>query len=503
MRKILASAVGLAILLLYLAASFTSGVGSRPAQEVSLSSETGECLECHELYTPGIVADWRTSLHARTTPDAAMTKDSLARRVSAESVPEKLRGTAVGCYECHGLNPDAHKDGFEHEGYKISVVISPKDCATCHPQEEREYGGGKKAHALDNLRKNPVYDLLVEDATSVKHVSERCGIAAASATAASKGAACYACHGTEVGVEGMKTVEAYDGTEMQVPALTNWPNQGVGRINPDGALGACTACHPRHSFSIEVARKPYTCLQCHLNPDVPGWEVFRESKHGNILMSLQTEWEWKNVPWVPGSDFKAPSCAACHSSLLVNTDREVLAQRTHDFGARLYVRLFGVIYSHPQPTSGATHMIVNADGLPLATSFDGRPAAEYLIDGKEAEQRRQTLISVCRACHGTSWAQGHFQQLEAVIADTDAAVLAATRMMQYAWENGLADNKHPFDEALEKKWVAQWLFYANSVRYAAAMSGPDYAAFKNGWWHLTDTLQQMREAIKLKEGLKK
>lgn len=39
----------------------------------------------------------------------------------------------------------------------------------------------------------------------------------------------------------------------------------------------------------------------------------------------------------------------------------------------------------------------------------------------------------------------------------------------------------PDDEVVEQKWIAQWLVYANSVRYASAMSGPDYATFKNGW----------------------
>ena len=49
-----------------------------------------------------------------------------------------------------------------------------------------------------------------------------------------------------------------------------------------------------------------------------------------------------------------------------------------------------------------------------------------------------------------------------------------------------------FDEANEQKWIREWLFYANSVRYAAAISGPDYATFKNGWWELTKNLQEMR-----------
>ncbi len=41
-------------------------------------------------------------------------------------------------------------------------------------------------------------------------------------------------------------------------------------------------------------------------------------------------------------------------------------------------------------------------------------------------------------------------------------------------------------------WITQWLFYANSVRYGAAMAGPDYATFQYGWWDLTHNLKNMR-----------
>jgi hypothetical protein len=40
--------------------------------------------------------------------------------------------------------------------------------------------------------------------------------------------------------------------------------------------------------------------------------------------------------------------------------------------------------------------------------------------------------------------------------------------------------------------VRQW-HYANSVRYAAAMQGLDYAAFKNGYWELTNNLGEMEQ----------
>jgi hypothetical protein len=62
-------------------------------------------------------------------------------------------------------------------------------------------------------------------------------------------------------------------------------------------------------------------------------------------------------------------------------------------------------------------------------------------------------------------------------------------------EKGLADPTNPFDESIEHKWIEQWLFYANSIRYAAAMSGPDYNAFKNGWWRLTKNLQDMKSQL--------
>ena len=55
-----------------------------------------------------------------------------------------------------------------------------------------------------------------------------------------------------------------------------------------------------------------------------------------------------------------------------------------------------------------------------------------------------------------------------------------------------------FDEAIEQKWIEQWLFYANSVRYASAMAGPDYASFKNGWWKMTHNLQIMKDHLEFK-----
>ncbi|MBL7060196.1 MAG: hydroxylamine oxidase [Candidatus Marinimicrobia bacterium] len=450
-----------------------------------LSDETEECISCHETETPGIVQDWLSSRHAKTTVLDALEKERVERRVSTENIVEKYMEYVVGCYECHSQNINVHTDNFEHFDYNINIVVSPKDCATCHETEVDEYSHSKKAHAIDILIKNPVYSALVTESLTPHHGKNI------------EGETCYGCHGTEVSVRGMKTIHTKDGDEIEVPDLANWPNQGVGRINPDGSKGSCTSCHPRHSFSIEVARKPYTCSECHLEPDVPAYNVYKESKHGNMYMSLGSKWNWNEVPWVIGEDFKTPTCATCHNSLVADTEGEIIATRTHDFGSRLWTRLFGLIYSHPQPKDGQTWNLRNKDGLPMPTTFTGELAETGLIDETEQVARKSKMSGVCLSCHSTSWVDGHFRQMEEQNQAADAMVLKATQHLQKAWNSGVANAENPFDEYIERLWIEQWLFYANSARYASAMSGPDYATFKNGWWEMTKTIATMEDWLKM------
>lgn len=467
-----------------------AGAGAAP-----VSKATEECLDCHASATPGIVAEWRASRHAQVTPQAALGKPKLERRVSSEDIPESLRTPSVGCFECHGLNAQAHQDNFEHFNFRINVVVSPNDCKVCHGEEARQYEDSKKAHAHGNLQDNPVYHMLMDTLTGERAVKDGALVPAPGSDAA-KANACFGCHGTRVTVEGKVTVENADLGEIELPKLGGWPNQGVGRVNPDGSRGACTACHPRHGFSIEVARKPYTCAQCHLDPDVPAWNVYTESKHGNLFLSVGDRWNWEAVPWTVGKDFTAPTCATCHNALVVGPDHAVLAPRTHDFGARLYVRLFGLPYAHPQPKRGQTSILRNQDGQPLPTAFTGEPAAAGLIDAPEQARRRAAFLKICTACHATPWAAAHFDRMDRVVEETNRMTLAATQLVQQAWDRGLADRTNPFDESIERLWTRQWLFYANSIRYAAAMGGPDYATFKNGWWELTENLQRMHDEVR-------
>ncbi|MBD3184812.1 redoxin domain-containing protein [Candidatus Poribacteria bacterium] len=485
----LAAFLSLVIITVLVYAQSEESVTSPP-----LSEDTEICIECHINYSPGIIEDWRNSRHARMTPEQAMNLPENQRRFSAESVPDELKSVAVGCYECHGLNPQDHTDNFEHAGVPINVIVSPGDCKICHPTEVDQFTGSKKAHALDNLRENPVFHSLVETTTGLREFNNDM-MHRLPASDSTKQETCYSCHGTEVRVDWMKEVYT-DVGEMKLPVFSNWPNQGVGRINPDGTRGACTACHPRHSFSIEIARKPHTCSQCHLEPDVPAWNVYNESKHGNIYNSKHDEWQWDQVPWELGKHFSAPTCSVCHNSMVVTSEGRTIAERTHDFGERLWVRIFGLIYSHPQPKSGKTYEIKNKDGLPLPVTFDGEFASEFLLDEEEQTKRQREMENICKSCHGSTWVTAHFGKMYKTIAETDLMIKTSTELMQKAWDAKLADNSNPFDESIEHKWMRQWLFYTNSIRYASAMTGaPDYTSFKNGWWNLNSNLQDMFASI--------
>lgn len=468
------------------------------SQEISEDTQT--CIECHENVTPGIVAEWRKSLHSKISPSQALKKKKIKRRISAEKISENLSKNVIGCAECHTLNPEKHKDTFEHADFKVHTVVTPLDCATCHPEEVEQYDKNLMSKAYLNLSKNPVYHTLIS-ASLGPQTFENGKLIYKKTSPETKMDACFYCHGTEVKVDGFEKRET-DFGEMEFPVLKGWPNQGTGRINPDGSSGSCTPCHTRHAFSIEMARKPYTCSECHKGPDVPAYKVYAVSKHGNIYFSHFNEWNFKNVPWTIGSDFTAPTCAVCHASLLVDKEGNVIAERSHRFNDRLPWRIFGLIYAHPHPVKPSTSIIKNKAGLPLPTELTGEFASEYLIDKKEMKKREDKMKKICLSCHSTSWVEGHFEKFKKTIYETNSATLNATKIILNAWKEGVAKNNNLFDEAIEKIWVETWLFYSNSIRFASAMAGADYGTFASGRWHLNKNLQVLKDWYELKKIVK-
>lgn len=472
------------------------------AEEPPVSDASQECIFCHQSIHPAIVDDWKQSRHARTLPAEALKKPKLQRRISAETVPEELGGVVVGCAECHTRNPAAHKDTFKHNGSNVHLLVTPKDCATCHPQEAEQFDQNLMAWAHTNLTRNKLYQSLVKAVNGSSTFSDG-KIAIAEPDPVTNADSCYQCHGTAIEVKGTEKRETDQGS-MEFPVLTGWPNQGVGRINTDGSRGSCSACHGRHQFSIETARKPYACSQCHKGPDVPAYKAYEASKHGNVFSARNGEWNFKEVPWTVGKDFNAPTCAGCHASLVVNTEGDTVAERTHRMNDRLPWRILGLIYAHPHPLSPDTSVIKNADGIQLPTTLGGELASKFLIDKAEMDKRRDTLHKVCLSCHTLDWVKGHWERLDRAIVTANDSTRAATEVIQRAWKEGVADNKESlFDEAIEKQWVEHWIFFANSTRFASAMMGADYGVFDNGRWYMAKNLQQMLDRLKFLLAAKK
>lgn len=463
------------------------------SDDFPVSDATQECLACHSTVTPTIVEDWKKSRHATVTPAQGLKKPELERRVSADKIPAHLTGYVVGCAECHTINVESHRDVFVHNEKKTHLTVTPKDCSTCHPVESAQYEKNLMSHAHINLSENKVYGQLMKAVNgSVNLDGHKTMLVAPDEKTQAE--SCFSCHGTKLEVTGLKKRDT-DYGEMEFVEMSGYPNQGVGRLNPDGSMGSCSSCHGRHQFSIGMARKPYTCSQCHKGPDVPAYKIYSVSKHGNIFSALGKEWNFNEVPWTAGKDFTAPTCATCHVSLVVDAEGNIISRRTHQMSDRIPVRILGLIYSHAHPKSPNTSIIKNKDGLQLPTSLDGQPASEFLISVDEQNKRKDSMQATCRTCHSQGWVQGHWERFENTLKTSDALTLTATKMMSAAWADKLASQENLFDEALEKQWTEQWLFFANSTRLASAMAGTDYGVFDNGRHFMTKNIQEMFDRI--------
>ena len=88
-----------------------SSIYSQTTIPTMMTEQTADCIECHNTETKGIYQEWGTSKHYRAN---------------------------VGCFECHQADPN-DVDAFEHNGFTIAIVVSPKDCSNCHEREVREF----------------------------------------------------------------------------------------------------------------------------------------------------------------------------------------------------------------------------------------------------------------------------------------------------------------------------------------------------------------------------
>jgi hypothetical protein len=153
--------------------------------------------------------------------------------------------------------PEVKRD--ETETFISTQGAGGTGSATCHSKEVTQYRENIMSHAYGNLVDNSLYRDMMGAVNNNYHRNGT-DLVKGEKDSRTEYESCLYCHGTKVEVKGLASRET-DFGELEFPVLEGWSNQGVGRINPDGSRGACTSCHSRHDFSIEMARQPYTCSE--------------------------------------------------------------------------------------------------------------------------------------------------------------------------------------------------------------------------------------------------
>ncbi|MBM3328022.1 MAG: hydroxylamine oxidoreductase [Calditrichaeota bacterium] len=359
-----------------------------------LSGDSQACIECHRSENPGIYQQWGASKHY---------------------------GANVGCYECHKADKN-DADAFDHNGWMISIIVSPADCAKCHQQEVAEFSASHHSRAAEILGSldNVLGEVVEGPAAAVL--------------------GCKQCHGSEVKVVGNGKLHP-----------DTWPNTGMGRINPDGTKGSCTACHTRHEFSVAQARQPENCGRCHLGPDHPQKEIYEESKHGIAYYANIDRMNLNNSKWVLGEDYTAaPTCATCHMSATPDLPL------THDVGSRI--------------------------SWTLRPAISEKVDAPYIKAGKKVkpwQERRADMKKVCSVCHTPDYVNSFYHQFDNVVElyNTKFA-LPGRDLMAAITDAGLITSDIPFDDEIEWTWYFLWHHEGRRARMGASMFAPDYTQ-----WH--------------------
>ena len=349
---------------------------------VKLSKEGKACVGCHEAQSPSFVQEWKLSKHA---------------------------AKGIDCYACHRADR-SDPDAMDHNGFTIAILVTPKDCGRCHANQEKEMTSSHHAKAGDIL--NSLDNYLGEVVGGPEAVA----------------VGCLQCHGAKVKVRANGKLDT-----------NSWPNTGIGRINPDGSKGSCSACHIRHNFSKAQAREPEICGKCHLGPDHPQIEVYEESKHGIVYAANKDRLHMDRDSWVVGRDYTAaPTCATCHMSASPNQPV------THDVGARI--------------------------------SWTLRPPISKKQEN--ADKKRSAMEDICSSCHSAPFVEGFYNQFDNLVNLYDTKFGKPAMAIRKELMDKGKISKADFDDKLDWIYWELWHHEGRRARHGAAMSGPDYA-----WWH--------------------
>ena len=356
--------------------------GETEQPNASLVSATGKCAECHARLQYSVVHEYELSAHA---------------------------AKGVNCLDCH--QPAAGQPKQDHHGFVISAKLTAGNCRVCH---------------------ETIYQQFLH-----------------SRNAAPAWAAVY-------GEKGL-TPEQVNFSEQYQPGGTRRPPHpfvqleggsamtsgcqechSVGKPNSDGTIGNCTSCHTRHTSSVQIARLPSTCGQCHMGPDHSQIEIYEESKHGVMFQAQQSQLNLSAPPkTLTTRDMFVPTCATCHMSGLNGLGI------THDPSERLSYYLASAI-SQKRPNYAAS---------------------------------QAKMKQICAQCHTPALIERVYSQAEQVVQMTNQRVKSAQDLVDGLRKDGVLTGA-PFSQPIDFVYFDLWHYDGRTSKHGAFMGGADFVQ-----WH--------------------
>ena len=438
-------------------------VSFKPSPAVS----SKKCLSCHETETPGIVADWQHSMHAKA---------------------------GVGCADCHVVPKDYptafKKHKLQGANWTVQAAVSSVTCAKCHPNEVAEYlNSGHSRGAAQWVNTVSKHGILMTK-LAYYYESGKGNNPTFGSSGYTKGIRndlstpkmwennpkkadlvvmnnCIQCHGTYIKLD-------KDGR----PDPTTWPNDGIAALYPDGGVSNCCACHSRHKFSAAEARKPASCTNCHLGPDHPDKEVFESSVHGHIFDSNEEAYDFSTGKQIPGKTLRAATCFTCHMSGINGL------KATHNVSVRLKWNLWAPVSKQRNgktETAGWTWWKEKKAirGNPVAGNADG------------AEAARSEMKQVCVTCHSETFANNFFERVDAAVETYNKYAAEAQKMLKELKAKGLIKSD-VWSDPFFKLYYYFWHHEGRRFRHGAAMGSPDYSHW-HGVFQVQQDIREMRD----------
>jgi hydroxylamine dehydrogenase len=322
----------------------------------------------------------------------------------------------VTCLDCHQPaqmheSTGKKQEGVDHHGFVITRSLTAANCRSCHETIYQQFLRSRHAApswAAVHGEKGLSAEQVAFSETYHPGASKRLAnalVALEGAPAVTTG--CVKCH-------------------------------SVGKPNADGTIGTCTACHTRHTSSVEIARLPTTCGQCHMGPDHSQLEIFNESKHGVMFTAQKHLLKLDQPPAkLTTREMFIPTCATCHMSGLNGL------KVTHDTSERLSYNL----------------------------------AAEISTKRPNYALGQAAMKETCAQCHTRPLIERTYDEAEKAVASTNEKVKAAADIVAALRKDGVLTTP-PFAQPIDFLYFDLWHYYGRTAKHGAFMGGQDFAQ-----WH--------------------